>query len=128
MDVLESSGDLQQQVLQLQLRQVAEPPVVLGDDVGQRAAAAVLVLDEHVVVLGPGRVVAHHVGVLAQHGVGVHFPQGVLSVGRENVTSALRKIKTHSFTAGDKNSSKHIQDSHFVAQNVPINLSSDQNY
>lgn len=84
MNVLESSGDLQQQIFQLQLRQVTELPVVLGDDVRQRAAVAVLVLDEHVVVLGPGRVVSHHVGVLAQHGVGVHFPQGVLSVAEGN--------------------------------------------
>lgn len=81
MDILEPPCDLQQQVLQLQLRQVAEPPVVLGDDVRQRAAVAVLVLDEHVVVLCPRRVVAHHVGVLAQHGVRVHLPQGVLPVG-----------------------------------------------
>lgn len=74
MDVLEAACDLQQQVLQLQLRQVTEPPVVLRDDVRQCAAVAVLVLDEHVVVLSPGRVVAHHVGVLAQHGVSVHLP------------------------------------------------------
>lgn len=80
MDVLEAPRDLQQQVLHLQLRQVAEPPVVVADDVRQRAAVAILVLDEHVVVLGPRRVVAHHVGVLAQHGVRVHLPQGVLPV------------------------------------------------
>lgn len=79
-DVLEAPRDLQQQVLHLQLRQVAEPPVVVADDVRQRAAVAVLVLDEHVVVLGPRRVVAHHVGVLAQHGMSVHLPQGILPV------------------------------------------------
>lgn len=85
-DVLESSCDLQQQIFQLQLRQVTEPPVVLRDDVRQRAAIAVLVLDEHVVVLGPGGVVSHHVGVLAQHSVGIHFPQGVLSVAEGEQT------------------------------------------
>lgn len=79
-DVLEAPRDLQQQVLHLQLRQVAEPPVVVTDDVRQRAAVAVFVLDEHVVVLGPRRVVAHHVGVLAQHSMRVHLPQGVLPV------------------------------------------------
>lgn len=80
MDVLESSCDLQQQIFQLQLRQVTEPPVVLCDDIRQRAAIAVLVLDEHVVVLCPGRVITHHVGMLAQHSVSIHLPQGVLSV------------------------------------------------
>jgi len=90
-DVLEPPRDLQEQVLQLQLRQVAQPPVVVGDGVGQRAAVAVLVLDEHVVVLGPGRVVAHHVGVLAQHGVGVHLAQGVLSAGGEGQRKGVIK-------------------------------------
>lgn len=84
MDVLESSCDLQQQVFELQLRQVTEASVVLCDDVRQCAAVAVLILDEHVVVLSPGRVVSHHVGMLAQHGVGVHLPQGVLSVEEGN--------------------------------------------
>lgn len=83
-DVLEAPCDLQQQVLQLQLAQVTEPPVILGDGVRERAAVAVLVLDEHVVVLGPGGVVAHHVGMLAQHGMGVHLPQGVLSAEEGN--------------------------------------------
>lgn len=83
-DVLESSCDLQQQIFQLELREVTEAPVVLSDDVRQRAAITVLVLDEHVVVLSPGRVVAHHVGVLAQHSVSVHLPQGVLSVEEGN--------------------------------------------
>lgn len=83
-DVLESSCDLQQQIFQLELREETEAPVVLSDDVRQRAAITVLVLDEHVVVLGPGRVVAHHMGVLAQNGVSVHLPQGVLSVEEGN--------------------------------------------
>jgi len=77
-DVLEAPGDLEEQVFELQLRQVAQPPVVLADDVRKGATVAVLVLDEHVVVLRPGRIVSHHVGVLAQHGVGVDLPQGVL--------------------------------------------------
>lgn len=42
---------------------------------------AVLVLDYHVVVLCPGRVVAHDVGVVSQHGVGIHLPQGQLPGG-----------------------------------------------
>ena len=73
-DVLEPSCDLKQQIFQFQLWQVAEPPVVLCYDIGQRAAVAVFVLDEHVVILSPGRVVPHNVGMLAQHSVGIHLP------------------------------------------------------
>ncbi|RNA11473.1 hypothetical protein BpHYR1_020254 [Brachionus plicatilis] len=46
------------------------------DELGKRAAIAVLVLDEHAVRLGPRRVILHNVVVFDEDGVGAHlFPR-----------------------------------------------------
>uniref|UniRef100_A0A182TKY7 Uncharacterized protein n=1 Tax=Anopheles melas TaxID=34690 RepID=A0A182TKY7_9DIPT len=72
-DVLEPFGNVQQQRAQFRLLQAAFLQHRL-----QAATIAVLVLDQHVVVLGPGRIVANDVVVLTQHGMGVHLVEGRL--------------------------------------------------
>lgn len=75
-DVLQSLGDVQEQNLQLRLVQES-----LLQQRLQTAAVAVLVLDQHVVVLRPRRVVADDVVVLAQHRVSVHLVERRLLEG-----------------------------------------------
>ena len=50
----------------------------LGNGIGQTATVAVLVLYDHVIILGPGRVIPDDVLVLAKDSVRVDLVEGVL--------------------------------------------------
>lgn len=83
MNVLKSARDLKQQILQLNLGQEVHASVVLADDVGQGSTIAVLVLNQHVVIFRPSRIIPHDVGVLSKNRVCVYLTKCILSVRRQ---------------------------------------------
>lgn len=100
MDVLQTQRDLQQQISQFGLRERLSLRLLPADGVAQTSTSTatqtsrsrlvkspvalavltvtVLVLNDHVVVLCPCRVIADDVWVVSENGVCVHFLQGQL--------------------------------------------------